>query len=586
MAQDIRKKAVQALDATTFVIIVAAIVVVINVILALPSTPSMRVDLTEDKLYTLSDASKAMVGGLEEPLEIKFFVSENLQYPDHNLEQRVRDLLDEYRVHSGGKFSFEVIHPKDNESAATDEAEGAEAEGAVAEAEGAVDEPKAEDKAEEGPKGFGIQKIPVGVRGEDEVALRMVYKGMALVFGDKLEVINELKGTDNLEYEISKRIKTLITPEAARHKVGFITGFGGPSDQPQFIQSIGEGFKQIYGDLITARPINLKEKQKVDDDIDAIVILNPDQMFNDNARYAIDQFLMRGKGVAWLQTGLAPNPQMPMLPMRQPVITGLEGLFETYGLRLNKDLVLDRQSNIVSLILTDRGLAQISNPSMPVFTDINQESVVTKDIPTLSFPISSSITVLPSVLENKELTVTELVKSDKGAVRRANANSVDYDALLKPDPTEEPGPFVMAASVQGSMSSHFSDKQKPASTPSSNPVDALPPDYQTLKKSTAGARIIVVGNGDFMFPNQQTGYGRQYSGLGALFLLNMVDWLVQDEALVAIRSKGVPRVLKGITADDHITYQAANVVGVPVVFVLIGLLFFFLRRQRQRTIKL
>ena len=59
-------------------------------------------------------------------------------------------------------------------------------------------------------------------------------------------------------------------------------------------------------------------------------------------------------------------------------------------------------------------------------------------------------------------------------------------------------------------------------------------------------RIVVVGNGDFMFPNQQTGYGRQYSGLGALMLLNMVDWLVQDEALVSIRSKGVPRVLKDL----------------------------------------
>ncbi len=574
MAQQ-NKKTANILDSALFIALVIGSVILINVILALPSTPPMRVDLTEDKIYTLSDASKGMVNALEEPILVKFFVSENLQYPDHNLEQRVRDLLTEYEVHSGGQLSFEIVYP-DNEEGDDEPIDPNAPPQEVAE----------EDIDEEGPKGFGCQKVPMGVRGEDQVALRLVYKCLALVYGEQTEVIGELKGSDNLEYEISKRIKVLTTPEAARHKVGFVTGFGGPADQPQFIQSISQGFEQIYGDLITARPVSLKEKRKVDDDVDALVIINPSEAFDEAAQFALDQFLMRGKGVAWLQTTMAPNPQMPMMPTRQPVTTGLEPLFEKYGLRLNQDLVLDRQNSVVSLVLTERGLAQISNPTMPVFTNINSESVITKDIPTLSFPMASTITVMPGALENKEMSLTELVKTEKEAVRRTNVSNIGYESIQEPQEGEEPGPFVVAAALQGPMQSFFAETGKPVTKPASNPADNLPADYQAVKSSPPGARIVVVGNGDFMFPNQQTGYGRQYSGLGALFLLNMVDWLVQDEALVSIRSKGVPRVLKDVDSDDYSTYQAANIVGVPMIFALIGLLFWFIRRQRQQALKL
>jgi ABC-type uncharacterized transport system involved in gliding motility auxiliary subunit len=263
------------------VVIVIAIVVLINVILALPTTPPLRVDLTQDKIYTLSDALKELVGGLEDEMVVKFFTTENLQYPDHNLEQRVRDLLDEYQVHSGGKLRFEIINPEDEEELPVEGEEQA-----------SEDEEKKEDDAEEEAKGFGCQKVTVGQRGSNQVSLRLVYKCLAFVYGDQNEVIGELRSNDNLEYEFTKRMKLLVTPEAARHKVGFVKGFGGPADQPQFIQSVSEGFKQIYGELITARAVDLKAKQKIDDDVDALVILNPAAPFSEGAKFAIDQFIM------------------------------------------------------------------------------------------------------------------------------------------------------------------------------------------------------------------------------------------------------------------------------------------------------
>ncbi|MBH23796.1 MAG: hypothetical protein CMH57_04875 [Myxococcales bacterium] len=555
-------KAAHIANSSTFLLVIIAIAIVVNVFFYV--APPMRVDLTEDKLYTLSDGSRKLVTNLDQEILIKLFISENLQAPDHNLEQRLDDLLQEYAIYSDGKLRYEIIHPKDSDEPSPD-----------APAEGEQAEEDATDLAEEGPRGFGIQKIPVGQRSKDEVALRMIYKGMAILHGDKQEVIKELRSTDNFEYEISKRIKILVTAEEARNTVGFVAGFGGPVDSEQFIQSINNAFSQIYGELLSAEAVNLSETKTIPENIDALVFLNPQQPVDDQAKYAIDQFIMQGKGVAWLQTTMSPDPRMPMLPTRQPVLTGLAPLFESYGLKLNQDLVLDRTNSIVALTFTDRGLVPVSNPTMPLFTDINDQSVIARDIPTLCFPLASTLTVASTAMENKDLEVIELVKTAKTAVRRDDLSTLSYEQIQKESDSEEKGPFVVAAALQGALTSHWADKEPP--TP---PAEGA----THLKASAAAARVVVVGNGDFMFPNQQTGYGNQYSSLGAMFLLNMVDWLVQDEDLITIRSKGLPRVVKNVSPDEYVTYQVGNIVGVPVLFAFIGIGFWFYRRQRRANL--
>lgn len=563
MTEHKNTRAIRLLDASVFLAVVIAIAVVVNVLLALPSAPTLRVDLTEEGLYTLSPASQALVAELPEEIVVKLFISENLQYPDHNLEQRVADLLTEYRAHANGRLRFEIIHP--------DEAEGLDDLAADPNADPDAAEPPA-DPGEDGPRGFGIQKIPVGVRGDDQVGLRLVYKGMALLAGDRTEVIKEIRGTDNLEYEISKRIKLLVTPEEARHQVGFVAGFGGPVDSPQFLQGINGAFSQIYGDLLTAVEVRPGE-QEIPATVDALVILNPNQPFSPAARYRVDQFIMGGKGVAWLQTGLASNPQMPMLPMRQPVHVDLAPLFKAYGLELNSDVVLDRQSNIVGLAFTSRGLAQVSNPTMPIFTDIHAESIITRDVPMLSFPLASSLTVTPP---SPEVEVIELVRSEPEAVRRTKLDSVDYDKIATPQPDETPGPFVMAAALQGALPSAFAGQPAPEGVSQEGRRD----------RAEAGARVVVVGNGDFMFPNPQTGFSQQYASLGALFLLNTMDWMVQDDALISIRSKGIPRIVTEVKEEQHAAYQLGNVLGVPALFGLVGVAVWALRRQRRAALKL
>jgi ABC-type uncharacterized transport system involved in gliding motility auxiliary subunit len=616
-----KRRASNLADSTVFVVIVIAIVVAVNVILSLPAARRARVDLTRDSLHTLSGSSKELVRGIEGELLIKFFISEDLQYPDHTLEQQVRDLLEEYEVAGDGKVRFEIIHPDEEDEPALEVGpDGQPIEKELT--------PEEERVAEEGPRGFGIQKVPVGVRGRDEVVLRNVYKGMALIYGDDVEVINELKSTDNLEYELTKRIKTLVTPETARHRVGFVKGFGGPADTPQFLESLNGAFDQIYGDLVKAVAVDLHDPQVLKDlmvscqgldvtaceankmcrvpasvkaaqergeaiqgqvcypEVDALVILNAQDEFTPSAKFALDQFLMRGHGIAWMQTTSKPNEQMPMLPTRQPVMTGLEELVGAWGLKLESDMVLDRRNNIVSLILTEQGVAQLSNPSMPQTSDINAESVITRDVPFMAFPLVSSITVAPGIEGDPELQLTRLVSSEAESVRLARVGPLDFEQLQKPQEGEEPGPFLVAAALQGRIKSFWHDKEKPASEPSSNPSDPPLSFPDPIKRSESGARVVVVGSGEFMFPNRQNGFSNQFSGIGALFMLNIIDWLVQDEGLVSIRAKGIPAVIKDVEPEDYTLWQFLNIAGVPTIFALFGLVAWALRRKRQRELTL
>jgi hypothetical protein len=237
-------------------------------------------------------------------------------------------------------------------------------------------------------------------------------------------------------------------------------------------------------------------------------------------------------------------------------------------------------------MLTERGLAQISNPSMPIFTNINNEHVITRDVPTLAFPMASSITVLPAALENEAIKVVELIRTEKEAVVRQNVSTIDYESLNEPAEGELPGAVPVAVALQGPMKSFYADNAKPAGAPSSNPDEGFAADYAPVTTAATAARIVVVSSGEFMFPNPRSGFSRQYSGLGALFLLNMIDWLVQDEDLISIRAKGIPSVLEGVETADHAKYQVANAIGVPALFVLFGVAFWFFRRERRRSLTL
>mgnify|MGYP006290217253 CR=1 FL=1 len=559
-----RRQLISGANAAVVIAATIGIAILANAIVS--NVTRLRVDLTENNLYTLSEASKEVVGELEEPVTVKAYISADLPPPMHTLRRRVKDLLTEYKAASGGKLNVQVYAPG-GERLTDEQSKNVEKEA----------------------KGYGCEKVGMGQRGKDKFSLRAVLKCVAFIQegGEKTEVIKELKTSgsasrDNFEYEFTKALMNLVDREP--RKVGFVAGFGGPADQRGFSQQIEPTFEQLFGSLITPTTVDLSTETKVPEGISSLVILNPTKKFSDKAKWAIDQFLQQGGSVGWFQSSTGIDRQMRRKMMqkmgrrrnlpsfRKPLDPGLRDFFGAYGAELRQDLVLDRDNAMVGLVRTDRGLASVSFPATFTTTNIDKSLPFTKDFGTLAFPAPSSIELTAGAKGEESLEVYEVVKTAESATRRPGVQTdLGYEALNEPTDEEEPGPFVLAAALQGDLPSYFADRQPPQG------VEA-----ETSEASrSASSRLLVIGSGNFFQPQQKIAYNQRLASLGGQFFISSIEWLVQDSALAQIRGKSMPRLIDKVERTKKRTIQFVNIAGVPALFALIGLGMWARRRRRR-----
>lgn len=554
------RRLVSGANAVTVVVVTIAIAIVAN---AISSQVFTRFDLTDNKIYTLSPASREAVRGLDEPVEVRAFISPNLPAPFHNLSQQIGDLLAEYAAASDGKLSYRIIHPEDDEA------------------------------TEEAARGFGIEKVGIGQRTESEISLRAVYKGLAFIKGDQTEVIRDLQTTgrpefDNFEYEFTKALLNLRNAEPRR--VGFVAGFGGPGDHQGFIQSVRPAFEALHGKLVEVTTVDLSEATAVPDDISALVLLNIEEPLSDRAKFAIDQFIQRGGNVGWYQSSTVIDQQLQQQLMaqmggmqgrvpelRKPAQTGLVDLFKHYGVEHRGDVVLDRHNSLsMSLVMTSQGLVQVSHPGTFALSDIDNSLPFTRDFGTLAMPVPASVVITAAARENQEIESFDVVRTAPSAVRRATPpTQLGYEQFVEPQPGEEPGPFTVAAALQGRIPSFYEDNPLPEGVSESE-----------LVRERGEARLLVVGSGDFFMPVRQVGFDERLSSLGAQFFISSIEWLVQDNSLTQIRGKNMPRLIGEVPRDMQRRIQFVNIAMVPALFAAIGSLMMVRRRRRKESIRL
>ncbi len=145
-----------------------------------------RFDLTANRIYSLSDASKQAVSTLSEPLNIKVFFSKNLPAPHNNTERYLRDLLTEYAAQAGRYFNFTFY----NVSQETDMGDEA-------------------NRNREMARDYGISPVQIRVMENDELKFKNAYMGLVILHGDLIEKIPAITATDGLEYQLTCAIRKL-----------------------------------------------------------------------------------------------------------------------------------------------------------------------------------------------------------------------------------------------------------------------------------------------------------------------------------------------------------------------------------------
>lgn len=489
-----------------------------------------RYDLTDAKLYSLSEASKGLAESLDDPVIVKMYFTEELPSPYNANARYLKDQLYEYRAYSGGQLRFEFIDPIKTDR-------------------------------EQEAMGLGIPPIQVQVIEKDKIELKKVYMGLAFFYEDRQEIIPVVQSTRNLEYEISSAIRKVTTEILPT--VGFLSGHG-ESGLHTDLQTGRQALEQLY----RVRTVTLTPGRLIDPDITTLVIPGPTDSIGVWDQYAVDQFLMHGGRLAILYDQVATELQEQTAFDR---VTNWPEFLAPYGIRFQPALVVDRTCARIS-VLQQQGFIRFQNyieyPYMPRAQLFNEDNLIGKDLEAVDFPFVSP---LDSTLADSLGLMLEPIcwSSENSGMIRA---PYTISPMTEVDPASFMQPHqILAAAVTGRFTSAFPD-----GPPADTGVD-LATLQKTMTLSVPG-RIVAIGDAGFAVDQGMR------SPSNRTFFVNIVDWLTQDESLITIRSREVTtRPLKEISDRQRQMVKYANVFGPPVLVVLLGVWRWQSRRRAKRS---
>lgn len=515
-----------------------------------------RFDLSDGRIYTVPDYTRQLLQKLKDPLLVKVYFSTELPFPYSGYRRFIGEKLEEYQVFAGQKLHYEFI------------------------------DPDLDPEVKKQMKQMGIPQIQLSDVSSNKLEVKNCFLGMALYYQDKSEVIPYVQKTDDLDYKLTSLIRKLTS---TRQPLVAIATDNVPMvqrDLSQVLQALKQQYQVVFLDLGAAK--------ELDELADALVVLPPLKKLTPWQFFLIDRYVMAGKGVAFFSSPLRSNLQVMAAWKNQE--NNLDDLLHAYGVTINTDLLMDARNERIS-IQSRQGQFMISNmvnyPLFPNFVDLNRSQVMVSDFQSLHFPFVS--TVAP--LDGATGTFTWLVRSS--AKSKLQTKGFDIDPYKNYDVANfNQGPYVVAATVTGKLSSYFADhplpqakkegkksgreageskKDKAGKTAETVGSDSIPPVQtlrQSLVKTTDKGRLIVVGCSDFMKDDY-------LDGLMASFFLNSVDWLLQDEGLIDIRSRGMGnRPLKEIEPVLQQAVVYADILLVPFLLILAGLIQWRWRRRR------
>ncbi len=478
---------------------------------------SMRVDLTQNRLYTLSPGTLNLLSNLQEPIKLKLFFSKKLasdiSTPLTGYAQRVQELLEQYVARSHGKISLEVIDPQPY----TEE----------------------EDRAAQ----FGLEGKPATAAGE------MFYFGLAGTNStDQEETIPFFQESkeDSLEYEVTRLVYTLSSSK--KRVVGLLSKLplegnpmarftGGADSRPW---TIVEEMKNTF-EVKTIPPTT----EKIDPGIDVLMIVHP-QGLAPRTLYAIDQYVLGGgKVLAFVDPfcenqNVPQDPQNPMAGMMANRASDLGPLLGAWGLEMQADDIAGDRDNAMRVGVEGVGVDYILYLALRGDKNaFNKEDFVTSKLDVLHV---ASAGVLKKKVD-AGTTITPLIETSADSMR-VNRSKI----MFRPDPQELNQSFVsgnekliLAARVSGPAKTAYPDGQPKVETPEDGHEKKDDPPADSVKESK-GINVIVVADCDMlsdrMWIQMLGGQIPVASANNGDFVINALDNLSGSNDLISLRSRG------------------------------------------------
>jgi len=538
-----------------------------------------RIDLTKEKRYTLSKATKDLLGNLHEPVRIDVFFKGNYPAGFKKIVNSVQEFLQETREYSHGNITVRYTDPL----------------------KALADDSTATRFTDSMDYFFGLRPYTIQAPSKvgDELNIRQVLPGAVIHYKDTAIGVNLFKGIKNygteqeqlaalyndvestLEYKFASAIQKITS--TSKPLIGYVLGNGeiwGPN--------VDDAVRTLMRDY-RFDTVNLKQTPYVPSAFNALIILKPTKTFSDDDKLKIDQYVMRGGKIFWMIDNM--YAEFDSLRNSNGFIAfdrglNLEDILFRYGVRLNENLLQDMQCDKMGQI--DRNTQQTRLVDWPFFPILNGTD----------HPISKNLDGVRAMFPN----TLDTVKADgikKTVLLRSSANArvltapakIDFEFFqIAPDIKEfTVHDTAVAALLEGKFRSLYSGRIPKSFIDSMN---AYHVPVKDICDSTT--KMIVVADGDIAMNLVSQQYGptpmgfnffTNYTFSNKEFYTNCLEYLVNPSGILETRAKDFTLRLLDFkkVKEQRTTWQFINIALPVLIVILFGFIYQQIRRRKYAT---
>lgn len=558
-------------------------------------TSIKRFDMTEDKIYTVSPSTRAILAEADSEIELRLYITPKDKMPTamRNIERDIRDKMEELRLASGGKLNYSSVY--------------LEAANVIADAQSLGNkEPGTEDEAiEKRMLDKGVEPFNVRAMSEDEVTSKLVYCSIGVGYKDrKEEIIPQIipDTLPDLEYQLVNTIYKLTRER--KPTVALVAPKEAINIDPQMRQMLIQMGQQIpesedpyvyleqvlTSEKYDVRRVDLTKDSPLPDEYDTLVIVNPRNM-SERQRWEINRALHSGKSVVmavqqyeWDYQATREGNRVS----RRDENPEVNPLLEKYGLGISKDVLMDVNHVTLNVQSQAGGLlgALLGQPfNLPTHilvnnTTMNQETSITNRLGAVLYLWGTAVEINEEKLKELGLNAQVLMRTTDQAWS-IKADAPLTQASFQPPATGKSYPLMVFA--QGQFLDAFAGQKRPEwPKPQQQPGMPPTPDDNESEPpapavTPAPAKLILMGCSQMFRKNFL-----QAANLD--LFLNSVDAVTLSEHLVNVRgTKPIDRVISKPSAGQKAIWQMANYGLSNLIIAGIGLGFFFARRRARNA---
>lgn len=531
----------------------------------------LRWDLSSDKKYTLKDASIDIIENLDDQIFVRVYLEGDLPVEFRRLRNSTQELLDELRAYAGNNLQYEFINP----SASADK----------------EDRETFWRKLNES----GLQYSNVTIQGKDGVQEKIIFPGAIITYKGKEIPVQLLRQSarnpnaemvqssiNNLEYNLLSATTRLIADK--KPVVTIIKGNG--ELEPVYTNDLYQALAEAYAVQEIALNENLNDLLLTD----LVIIPRSTKAWSEKNKYLLDQHVMKGGKVMYLLDGIQTNmDSLQAAGGGQSVGLSsqhnLDDMLFSYGVRINKDLVISQNCGPIAVNTGQTG----DQPNLQLFPWMyhplltgNQNHPITSNLDPILAQFASSLdTISSSKVKKTILLKSSATSKSVQSPARISINSVN----LPPNYIEVGAPKSMAVLLEGKFASIYKNRLGSKLTESK--------DVAYLPDGLRESKILVIGDGA-LFKNATAANNTKTFPLGydkflkrgvygnRDFLLNAVNYMLNDEKLIEIRSRNFDlRLLNKtqvIQAKNSLQSQA---IIAPLALILLLISVFAINRKKR-----